>query len=123
MSRYALVVTTSVTDNKTQTALDFAQQLLAQGHHLIGVFFYQDGVTIANTQIIFPSDEVNLAHKWQQFHHNTKVPLHLCITAAERRGLIEGNHSETSNISGEFTVSGLGELVVLTNSADKAVQL
>ena len=65
------------------------------------------------------------------------MPLYLCISAAEKRGLTDelNNHEpsshelshepsqETSNIDSVFTVSGLGELVELTSKAERVVQL
>ncbi len=124
MSRYALIVSTPPFDNKTQTALDFAKQLLQSGHQLLGVFFYQDGVTNANAFVQTPSDETNLLHAWQSFQQQSDTPLHLCISAAERRGLTDSNEAPlVHNISEGFTISGLGELVVLTSKADKTVQL
>ena len=124
MSSFALVVSTSPTDNKTNTALAFAQQLLADGHTLKGIFFYQDGVLNANKYVQTPSDELNLVTAWCKFQQQTSTPLHLCITAGERRGLTDSNNDEFHhNIAAGFTISGLGELVVLTSAADKVVQL
>ncbi|OUS28736.1 hypothetical protein A9Q98_07395 [Thalassotalea sp. 42_200_T64] len=124
MSSFALIVTTSPTDNKTYTALTFAQQLLADGHSIIGIFFYQDGVLNANQYVQAPSDEVNLYQAWSTFQKQSATPLHLCITAGERRGLTDSNEVAFShNIDDHFTISGLGELVVLTCKADKVIQL
>lgn len=124
MSSFALVVTTSVIDNKTNTALAFAKELVQQGHSINGIFFYQDGVLNANKYVQAPSDEINLLTAWVDFNKQTSTPLHLCITAGERRGLTD-NEDEgfNHNIHPAFTISGLGELVVLTSTADKVVQL
>ncbi|WP_371372212.1 sulfurtransferase complex subunit TusD [Thalassotalea aquiviva] len=124
MSCYALVVSTAPTDNKTNTALEIAKSLIASGHRINGVFFYQQGVLNANTNIQVPSDEVNLLNEWVAFHQNSQTPLHLCISAAEKRGLSDSTDTPLQhNIHQAFTISGLGELAVLTNGADKVVQL
>lgn len=124
MTTFALIVSTPPTDNKTYTALKFAQTVVAQGHTISGVFFYQDGVMNANQLVQTPSDELNLMTAWQEFHKQTDTPLHLCITAAERRGLTDSlDNDQVPNIALNFTISGLGELVVLTSQADKVVQL
>ena len=123
MSTFALIVTTSPIDSKTHTALAVAKQVHAEGHQLLGVFFYQDGVLNANGLLQMPSDEVNPLSSWQEFAKETACPLHLCITAAERRGLSDGANDLFNNIDAAFTISGLGELVVLTSKADKVVQL
>ncbi|WNC70562.1 sulfurtransferase complex subunit TusD [Thalassotalea psychrophila] len=124
MSSFALVVTTSPIDNKTNTALAFAEQLLADGHILKGIFFYQDGVLNANKYVQTPSDELNLLTAWAEFNKKTSTPLHLCYTAGERRGLTDSDDDQFNhNIHPAFTISGLGELVVLTCAASKVVQL
>ncbi|NMP15375.1 MULTISPECIES: sulfurtransferase complex subunit TusD [unclassified Thalassotalea] len=124
MSTFALVVSTGPTDNKTVSALNFARTLLTMGHQVNGIFFYQDGVLNANTFVQTPSDETNLTKEWQLFNQQTATPLHLCISAAERRGLTDSNDEDFyHNIVAEFTISGLGELAVLTAKADKVVQL
>ncbi|TRX56886.1 sulfurtransferase complex subunit TusD [Thalassomonas sp. M1454] len=124
MTTFALIVSTPPTDNKTHTALKFAQTLIAQEHVITGVFFYHDGVMNANQLVQTPSDELNLMVAWQEFNQQTNTPLHLCITAGERRGLTDSNDDQYNhNIAPNFTISGLGELVVLTSQADKVVQL
>ncbi|KGJ98715.1 sulfurtransferase complex subunit TusD [Thalassotalea sp. ND16A] len=124
MSSFALIVSTAPTDNKTYTALTFARQLVADGHSITGVFFYQEGVLNANQYVQAPSDEVNLNLAWSAFQQQSATPLHLCITAGERRGLTDSDEAAFShNIDDHFTISGLGELVVLTTKADKVIQL
>lgn len=124
MSSYALIITTSPTDNKTSTSLEYAKALLSSGHSITGVFFYQHGVLNANAYVQTPSDELNLLNDWTGFATETSTPLHLCVSAGERRGLTDSNDAPfCHNIAKPFVISGLGELVVLTNSADKTVQL
>ncbi len=102
----------------------YAEAILAAGHQINGVFFYQDGVLNANNYVLTPSDEINLLTAWSDFHQRSATPLHICITAGERRGLSDNNEDGfVDNINKNFTISGLGELVVLTSSADKVVQL
>ncbi|TLU66207.1 sulfurtransferase complex subunit TusD [Thalassotalea litorea] len=124
MTTFAIIVSTAPTDNRTLTALKFAQALLTQGHQIEGVFFYQHGVINANVYLQTPSDEINHLTAWEAFYDVTKTPMHLCISAAERRGLTDSNTPGFShNIAKNFTISGLGELVVLTNKAEKVIQL
>ncbi|WP_394174425.1 sulfurtransferase complex subunit TusD [Thalassotalea litorea] len=124
MTTFAIIVSTAPTDNRTLTALKFAEALLDQGHAIEGVFFYQHGVINANVYLQTPSDEINHLSAWRAFHQQTNTPMYLCITAAERRGLSDSNAPGFShNIAEHFTISGLGELVVLTNNAEKVIQL
>lgn len=123
-NRLALVVTTPPNSNLTTTAINLVRAALDSGVSVIGVFFYQDGVLNAAKYLSIPSDEFQTLAKWQQLNSEYNVPLYLCITAAEKRGLSdELNNHESSNIDAAFTVSGLGELVELTSKAERVVQL
>lgn len=123
-NRLALVVTTPPNSNLTTTAINLVKAALNSGVSIIGVFFYQDGVLNAAKYLSIPSDEFQTLAQWQQLNSEYNVPLYLCITAAEKRGLSdELNNHESSNIDSAFTVSGLGELVELTSKAERVVQL
>jgi tRNA 2-thiouridine synthesizing protein D len=120
----ALVVTTPPNSNLTTTAINLVHAALNNGVKLIGVFFYQDGVLNAAKHLAIPSDEFQTLTQWQQLNTDYNVPLYLCITAAEKRGLSdELNQPDLSNIDKAFIVSGLGELVELTTKAERVVQL
>ncbi|MBA6224833.1 sulfurtransferase complex subunit TusD [Colwellia sp. MB02u-18] len=123
-NRLALVVTTPPSSNLTTTAINLVRAALDSGVSIVGVFFYQDGVLNAAKYLSIPSDEFQTLAQWQQLNSEYNVPLYLCITAAEKRGLSdELNNHESSNIDSAFTVSGLGELVELTSKAERVVQL
>lgn len=119
MNKLAVVVTTPPYSNLSVTALDYIETALKAGVELVGVFFYQDGVMHASTNIRIASDEFQALPCWQRLHDTYDLPLHLCITAAEKRGLSD---EQPSNIHSIFTVSGLGELVELSSKADRMVQ-
>ena len=119
MKKLAVVITTPPYSNLSVTALDYVETALNSGVEIIGVFFYQDGVIHANQQVKIASDEFQCIAKWQTLHQSFNLPLHLCITAAEKRGLSDEN---PTNIHSIFTTSGLGELVELANNADRVVQ-
>jgi tRNA 2-thiouridine synthesizing protein D len=122
--KLALVVTTPPNSNLTTTAINLVRAALDSDVSIIGVFFYQDGVLNAAKYLSIPSDEFQTLAQWQQLNSEYNVPLYLCITAAEKRGLSdELNNHESSNIDSAFTVSGLGELVELTSKAERVVQL
>lgn len=119
MNKLAVVITTPPYSNLSVTAINYIETALNSGIELIGVFFYQDGVMHANTQVQIASDEFQALSCWQRIHANFNLPLHLCITAAEKRGLSD---EQPQNIDTIFTVSGLGELVELSSKADRMVQ-
>lgn len=113
------MITTPPYSNLSVTALDYIEAALKAGVELVGVFFYQDGVLHANASAQIASDEFQAITQWQRLHQAYNLPLHLCITAAEKRGMSD---EDTQNIHSIFTVSGLGELVELSTIADRMVQ-
>lgn len=120
----ALVVTTPPNSNLTTTAINLVKTAVEKGVAIVGVFFYQDGVLNAAKHLSIPTDEYQTLQHWQQLNREFDVPLYLCVTAAEKRGLTdELGKNENSNIDQAFTVSGLGELVELTCKAERMVQL
>jgi len=121
-NKLAVLVTSKPTSNTTHTAIKAIEGAIATNNiEVIGVFFYHDGVCCANQQMQIPSDEFQPLVHWQQLHLTHHIPLHLCITAAEKRGLTD--EPSTCNIAPEFTVSGLGQLVELTSQADRVLHL
>ncbi len=120
----ALVVTTPPNSNLTTTAINLVKAAVEKDVAIVGVFFYQDGVLNAAKHLSIPNDEYQTLQHWQQLNREFDVPLYLCVTAAEKRGLTdELSNNENSNIDQVFTVSGLGELVELTSKAERVVQL
>lgn len=117
------MITTPPYSNLSVTALDYIETALKSGVELMGVFFYQDGVLHANTNIQIASDEFQAISHWQRLHQKYSLPLYLCITAAEKRGMSDNHDNDhEQNIHSIFTVSGLGELVELSTAADRTVQ-
>ena len=121
MKTLAVVVTTPPYSHLTITAIRYVEAALEAGINIIGVFFYQDGVMHANKDINIASDEYQAIIQWQKLHHQYLLPLHICVTAAEKRG-ISCDSIENEKINEAFTVSGLGELVELTTKASRLVQ-
>ena len=121
MKTLAVVVTTPPYSHLTITEFTYVEAALVAGINVIGVFFYQDGVMHANEDISIASDEYQAIAHWQRLQQEYQLPLHICITAAEKRGIAcdaIGNDKKNN----AFTVSGLGELVELTTKASRLVQ-
>jgi len=119
VNKLAVIITTPPYSNLSVTALDYIEAALKLKVDLIGVFFYQDGVLHANANIQIANDEFQALSHWQRLHQEYNLPLHLCITAAETRGMSDEHDKSIHSI---FTVSGLGELVELSTKADRMVQ-
>lgn len=128
MHKLAVIVTTPPHSNLTTTAIEYIHCALKAEVQIIGVFFYQDGVLNASKYLSIASDEYQALTHWQKLHNEYNLPLHVCVTAAEKRGLSEELTTEAlpssifSNISEAFILSGLGELVELSAHADRVVQ-
>lgn len=124
MNKLAVMITTPPYSNLTATAVDYIETALLAGVDITGVFFYQDGAINANNNVYIASDEYQIIDKLTQLHKLYKLPLHLCITAAEKRGITCDDKSEgdSINLNPIFTVSGLGELVTLTTNCTRLIQ-
>ena len=121
MNTLAVVVTTPPYSHLTVTALMYVEAALVAGIDVVGAFFYQDGAMHANKDISIASDEYQSIAHWQKLQQQYQLPLHVCITAAEKRGVVMGS-IDNEIVNEAFTVSGLGELVELTTKASRLVQ-
>lgn len=128
MAIFSLLITKAPFDSQSAyTAFRFAESALSQGHEVNGVFFYQSGVNNGNSFQTTHSDEVNLYHKWTKLSQQHNVPLQVCVTAANRRGIINADDAAEKdqsfyNLTPPFSEVGLGDLVALMNSADRTIQ-
>ena len=94
-------------------AYQVAHEILKAGHQISQIFFFQEGVSNANKLVDPASDEINLVEKWQALASEHSVPLHLCIAAAQRRGVVE------QNLAAGFILAGLGEFSQAVLTADR----
>lgn len=128
MATFTLLVTQSPFDRQASySALRFAMAAVESGHVVNGVFFYQSGVNNSNSFQSGHSDELNMFQKWCDFHEQHQVPLQVCVTAANRRGIINAEDAKDLdiqhfNLSAPFEEVGLGDLMELMNSADRTIQ-
>jgi tRNA 2-thiouridine synthesizing protein D len=127
MSKFIIQVNGSVYGSTASfRALSFCQSALANGHQVINVFFYQDGVTNSNALTCPASDEIDMHSKWQSLSSQHSIPLTNCVSAALRRGVLSAQDATENgkpqwNSSDAFTMGGLGELVVGIEQADRLI--
>lgn len=102
-------------------AYQVAEVLLAAEHNITQIFFFQDGISNANALINPASDEINLLEKWLNLAKLHHLPLHLCISAAQRRGVVDHqtSKSQQSNLAEGFILAGLGEFSQAILKADR----
>lgn len=103
-------------NQSSRTALKFAQAVIAQGHTLEAIFFYQQGVSMANSKADIPSDELDNREAFIELNQQHKVPLLICVTAAEKRGLL------ADDCDSHFTVAGLAEMATISATVDRVIQ-
>ncbi|WP_438281393.1 sulfurtransferase complex subunit TusD [Pseudomonas alabamensis] len=124
--RFAIAVFSPAHAPSSRRALRFAEAILAGGHQIERLFFYQDGVHSASGNIVAPQDECDIAAQWRQFITEHQLDAVVCIAAALRRGVLDASESsryqrEAANLPAPWVLSGLGQLHEAAQSADRLV--
>ncbi|MFK0573225.1 sulfurtransferase complex subunit TusD [Endozoicomonas sp.] len=109
-----------------QSGLHFARAVMAQGHEIVRLFFYQDGVNTATAIAQPPQDEANLPNEWQAFIQEHKLDAVVCIAAALRRGVVDQAEAGRYQLPGHnlrpgYELSGLGQLLDGALVADRII--
>ena len=117
-----LLITSSPTSVHAWHALGLAQALHSN-KEAFRVFFYQDGVAVANTLQWMPDDQRKLTSEWQ------KLAIHLpvCVSAALARGITDQENAQRHNIQQHnladgFELVGLGELADAVQTSHRLIQ-
>ena len=96
-----------------ERALKFARAAIAAGHRVGRVFFYDDGVGVANR---FAADEPGTRMQLAELAAQAHFELAVCVSAAGRRGV----RAEQSLADG-FVIVGLGQLIEAIEESDRLV--
>ncbi|MCO8045022.1 sulfurtransferase complex subunit TusD [Acinetobacter bohemicus] len=117
-----ILVTSAPTSIYAWHALGLAQAL-QQKHEKFRVFFYQDGVSVANALQWVPDDQRHLSRAWQDL----KICLPVCVSAALARGITDQDNAQRHNIqqhnlANNFELVGLGELADAVQSSQRLIQ-
>lgn len=124
--KFVINVLSASTAPSTRRALRFAQALLAEGHEIVRVFFYQEGVLTASNNLVVPQDQQDIAQQWQTFIQKHQLDAVVCIAAALRRGVLDQAEAqryqrEALNLAEGYQLSGLGQLHDALQQADRVV--
>ena len=108
----------------SSSALRFARAATRAGHKIERVFFYHDGVTVANESIVAPQDELNLPSEWTALAGEHKFELAVCIAASLKRGIVNESEQQrygtpSASLKLGFEIVGLGQLIDAVLNADR----
>lgn len=117
-----LLITSAPTSIYAWHSLGLAQALKTKDKNF-RVFFYQDGVMVANSLQWLPDDQRSLTHEWQKL--NIRLPV--CVSAALARGITDEQNAQRHqisqyNLAQGFELVGLGELADAVQSAQRLIQ-
>ncbi len=124
---YSLLILASPHNGDTvHTAQAFARALLARDHSIQRVFFLDDGVLNGSAKQVYPQDEQAPVDGWVELAEQHGVELILCVSSALKRGMLDAGEAERyergeATVHPAFIISGLGQLVDATLSADRLV--
>lgn len=125
MTSFAIVVQGAPYSSQApHSALRFCESVLAAGHTIHRLFFFQDGVHNASALCTPPQDEFNLPQAWQRLIAANGVDAVVCIASALKRGIVDAQEAAryelpASNLLPGFVLGGLGQLVDAHCNADR----
>ncbi|QEY58972.1 sulfurtransferase complex subunit TusD [Pseudomonas sp. C27(2019)] len=124
--KFVINVLSSSAAPSTRRALRFAQAVLAAGHEIVRVFFYQDGVLSASNNLVVAQDQQDIAQQWQAFIAEHELDAVVCIAAALRRGVLDQAEAQrfgrgAVNLAEGYQLSGLGQLHDGLQQADRLI--
>lgn len=129
--RFNVLVTGALYSSQSgYSALQFCRASVAAGHEITQVFFYQDGVQQANALSAPLDDEFEPVSSWAEFSQQHDVNLVVCVSAAERRGVMGHEQAkefskeyiqEQGNLHPQFSIAGLGALHEASLESDRTV--
>lgn len=123
---FSLAIYSSVSAQSQDSAYQFANALLSQGHQLYRVFFYHDGAYQGSNLPCPPQDEMDYTARWQALAEAHNLDLVVCIAAGLRRGILDKKEAQRyekayGNLADGFTLSGLGQLVDAAVHSDRLI--
>jgi tRNA 2-thiouridine synthesizing protein D len=112
--------------NAGHTAYQFIRAALEAGHEIVRVFFYHEGIYHAFQYAMPPDDEISQLTRWTELARDYHIDLVVCISAAQRRGLLHSDEAkhigkQDNDVAAGFRISGLGQLVEATLLADRFI--
>ncbi len=110
----------------SRRALRFVQAALAGGHQIVRLFFYQDAVHNASSNVVSAQDELDIPAEWRELVRQQQLDGVVCIAAALRRGILNAQEAQryqrsAGNLDAPWDLSGLGQLHEAAQTADRLI--
>jgi tRNA 2-thiouridine synthesizing protein D len=107
-------------------AYHFIRALLQADHQVLRVFFYKEGIYHAFAYATPPEDEYQFNRRWSELAQQYQIDLVVCISAAQRRGLLcsveaRRQGKQDDDLASGFRIGGLGLWVEATMQADRCL--
>ncbi len=124
--KFAIALFAAPHQPAARRALRFAEAALADGHEIVRLFFYQDGVHSASSSVVSGQDELDVAAEWRAFVQAHNLDGVVCIAAALRRGVLDADEASryarnAASVQAPWTLSGLGQLHEAVQDADRLI--
>lgn len=126
--KFSIQVNTSPNaSNAGYSAYQFIKVAIKMDNEIFQVFFYQEGIYHAYRYSTPPDDELQMTKKWTELANQNGIDLVVCISAAQRRGLLSSDEAKRKNkkdndLAKGFRISGLGQLIEATLLADRHIE-
>ncbi|HEY6530383.1 MAG TPA: sulfurtransferase complex subunit TusD [Cellvibrionaceae bacterium] len=123
MASFSICIKAAPQASGAAHGLEFAKACIAQGHSIVRVFFYGDGVYLGLKTQALPQGEICWGKLWQNFLVDHKIDAVVCIAAAVRRGIVDAAEARRQNLDIDllregFVLSGLGQWIAANSTAD-----
>lgn len=125
--KYAIQVNASpYASHAGLSAYRFIRAALQQNHQILQVFFYQEGISHGLRYALPPDDEMNLPAAWSAMAQSHHIDLLICISAAQRRGLLCADEArrqgaQDDHLAEGFRIGGLGQWLEASLAADRVI--
>ena len=107
-----------------ETAYQFSRAAIGMGHEVVRVFFYYEGAYTGLRWMEAPDGEKAIVSRWSALAEDQGVDLVICISAAQRRGIVEPTEAKQLSkhhdaLADGFRIAGLGLWVDACLKADR----
>ncbi len=109
------------------SAYQFIRAAIDRGHEIVRVFFYHEGAYQGMAHVLPPADEPNPVRLWSSLAEECGIDLVICISAAQRRGLLgyerelQTGEAAQNDVAPGFRIGGLGQWVDACIRADRVL--